>query len=568
MDTLETKEVQTANLTDQVLEDARTPTEGASQLPLWAGAERQEKLSQLVMDSYEALVHRPASWPALNMRLKEKGAKDILFGVEDVIKARGPGAVRALLTAGPPAVDADTVWSLHQPLLSLLLFILSGANDIHKKLIKVPDLKADICKALALGAPTKVKTPGPKPEAVHAVKKLKRLTRVPPAGIPGEDAPAKAKVIKRLIVRKPGEKRALDQAAEEARRSAAAGGAAFPFGSSEGPLAKKRKIEGDAETTIAAQGGQPNSAQLGRLPSTEFSLEPLLKKSGRVKKLKPAKLLESGVRSKKSSAKDTGSPKKARAKKGPGEAAQHGGPSWGVDLAERGLTFPAEQTQQEYLEDAEIAALVQALRARGARDVRAREEGEMADLDERVAVLEVQQRGLAAELVHLRAQREGLRDQRLGAAGEQDGGEPVRAARQKCLQAIVDLLEVLPAVLDLNAVAVFNELERSDAFDASLGALVVKQRAFLQRDWERKNALAAEAKRAGRDAMRKKDNVRQHLGILAASTTDESLEFDAVFSAFQLKLIELRRDMEQKVTLLAEKEKNAKQAWLVYRAAA
>jgi hypothetical protein len=49
---------------------------------------------------------------------------------------------------------------------------------------------------------------------------------------------------------------------------------------------------------------------------------------------------------------------------------------------------------------------------------------------------------------------------------------------------------------------------------------------------------------------------------------DESLEFDAVFSAFQLKLIELRREMEQQVNLLAEKEKDAKQAWLVYRAAA
>jgi hypothetical protein len=46
------------------------------------------------------------------------------------------------------------------------------------------------------------------------------------------------------------------------------------------------------------------------------------------------------------------------------------------------------------------------------------------------------------------------------------------------------------------------------------------------------------------------------------------LEFDAVFSAFQLKLIELRREMERQVNLLAEKEKDAKQAWLVYRAAA
>lgn len=248
-------------------------------------------------------------------------------------------------------------------------------------------------------------------------------------------------MIKRLIVRKPGEKRALEQAAEEARRGAAGGGADAPFGTSEGPFAKKRKSEGGAETATGAQGGQPLSSQLGRFPSTEFSLEPLLKKSGRVKKLKPAKLLEGGVRGKKPSLKDKGSPKKARAKKGSGEAAHHGRPPWDFDAIERGLTtISAEQMQQEYLEDAEIAALVQALRARGARDVRAREEGEMADLDERLAVLEVQQRGLAAELAHLRAQRGGLLQQKLGRAGEQDGGEPVRAARQKCLQAIVDLL--------------------------------------------------------------------------------------------------------------------------------
>lgn len=49
---------------------------------------------------------------------------------------------------------------------------------------------------------------------------------------------------------------------------------------------------------------------------------------------------------------------------------------------------------------------------------------------------------------------------------------------------------------------------------------------------------------------------------------DEAAECNVVFSAFQLKLIELRREMERKVNMLAEKEKLAKQAWLVYRAAA
>jgi hypothetical protein len=67
-------------------------------------------------------------------------------------------------------------------------------------------------------------------------------------------------------------------------------------------------------------------------------------------------------------------------------------------------------------------------------------------------------------------------------------------------------------------VDVFNELEHTDAFDTTLGALASKQRAYLQREWDRKNALAAEAKRAELEAMRKKNNVRQHLGILAASS--------------------------------------------------
>jgi hypothetical protein len=50
--------------------------------------------------------------------------------------------------------------------------------------------------------------------------------------------------------------------------------------------------------------------------------------------------------------------------------------------------------------------------------------------------------------------------------------------------------------------------------------------------------------------------------------TDETTECDAIFGAFQLKLIELRQEMERKGKLLVEKENIAKQAWLVYRAAA
>jgi hypothetical protein len=150
----------------------------------WKARSRHQRpfalqLTQLVMASYEDLVHNPAAWRTLNMRLKEKGAKDVLFGVEDVIKARGPANVREILVKTKDRVTADLVWSLHQPLLSLMVFILRGTNDVHKKLVKVPDLKTDICNALELGEPTIVrKTPLAKPDVVHVVKKLKRLSRV------------------------------------------------------------------------------------------------------------------------------------------------------------------------------------------------------------------------------------------------------------------------------------------------------------------------------------------------------------------------------------------------------
>jgi hypothetical protein len=132
------------------------------------------QLEQIIHESFDALLHSPEKWFLLNKRLNKKHGRDVLFGVEDVIKAQGPAVVREKFLQIKPRVDADLVWSLHQPLLSLMLFILRETNDIHKKLIKVPDLKSDICRAMGLGRPTRVKpSPAPKPKLERAVKKLK-----------------------------------------------------------------------------------------------------------------------------------------------------------------------------------------------------------------------------------------------------------------------------------------------------------------------------------------------------------------------------------------------------------
>jgi hypothetical protein len=44
-------------------------------------------------------------------------------------------------------------------------------------------------------------------------------------------------------------------------------------------------------------------------------------------------------------------------------------------------------------------------------------------------------------------------------------------------------------------------------------------------------------------------------------------EHDTVFGAFQLRLIELRREMEGHVALLGDREDVAKRAWLAYKEA-
>lgn len=57
------------------------------------------------------------------------------------------------------------------------------------------------------------------------------------------------------------------------------------------------------------------------------------------------------------------------------------------------------------------------------------------------------------------------------------------------------------------------------------------------------------------------------LSIFLAFPTDDMREHDTVFGAFQLRLIELRREMEGHVALLDDREDVAKRAWLAYKEA-
>jgi hypothetical protein len=256
----------------------------------------------------------------------------------------------------------------------------------------------------------------------------------------GSGGEAVPKVIKRLIIREPGEKRALEKAAEEAAAAANLGGSGPLSGDLvlEGPLAKKRKSESGVGRN-SVDGGSVEGGQLGPFPSgrqpnaVADQLERAHKKSLRVKKKMAPREAEGGSKLKRSS-KDKSSPKK-RPKKGSGEAGELGSARLEGDSG-----YQPGRTREDILEDAQIAALVKALRTRGAREMRVKEELEMAELDERLSELEGQQRGIESELEQLRAQRKVLQQQRLGRVGEQDVAEPIKAAREKCLQAIVELL--------------------------------------------------------------------------------------------------------------------------------
>jgi hypothetical protein len=102
---------------------------------------------------FEDLVAGPPKWSALNWTVNYD--RGLLYALEDVIKSKGVESIRPRLEQLRGSFDADAIWSLNQPLLSLVHFVLTGENDVHKKMIRVKDMKGIICERLGLGAPKK-----------------------------------------------------------------------------------------------------------------------------------------------------------------------------------------------------------------------------------------------------------------------------------------------------------------------------------------------------------------------------------------------------------------------------
>jgi hypothetical protein len=102
---------------------------------------------------FEDLVAGPPNWSALNWTVNYD--RNLLYALEEVIKSKGVESIRPRLEQLRSSFDADAIWSLNQPLLSLVHFVLTGENDVHKKMIRVKDMKGIICARLKLGAPKK-----------------------------------------------------------------------------------------------------------------------------------------------------------------------------------------------------------------------------------------------------------------------------------------------------------------------------------------------------------------------------------------------------------------------------
>lgn len=104
------------------------------------------------------LVSDPPKWSALNWAVNND--RGLLYALEEAVKARGASALRARLEPERARIDADAVWAMNQPLLSVVHFIVTGENDIRKKVVRVKDLKRIICSEMGLGAPSKAALEG------------------------------------------------------------------------------------------------------------------------------------------------------------------------------------------------------------------------------------------------------------------------------------------------------------------------------------------------------------------------------------------------------------------------
>ena len=102
-------------------------------------------MSQLARRNFEALLHDPASWYGLDLLSTPQAC-----AVERLICAHGRARARASLLHQRARITADLINALYRPILSVLLFILDGTNDISDGKLGTLALKRRVCLALGL----------------------------------------------------------------------------------------------------------------------------------------------------------------------------------------------------------------------------------------------------------------------------------------------------------------------------------------------------------------------------------------------------------------------------------
>ncbi|GAQ86919.1 hypothetical protein KFL_003200110 [Klebsormidium nitens] len=108
-------------------------------------AESDEKASHLAWRNFEALLHDPASWYGLDLLSTPQAC-----AVQRLICAHGRERACATLLQQRHRITADLINALYRPILSVLLFILDGTNDISEGKLGTLALKRRVCRALGL----------------------------------------------------------------------------------------------------------------------------------------------------------------------------------------------------------------------------------------------------------------------------------------------------------------------------------------------------------------------------------------------------------------------------------
>ncbi|GAQ79964.1 hypothetical protein KFL_000430060 [Klebsormidium nitens] len=451
----------------------------------------------------EDLVSDPPKWSALNWAVNND--RGLLYAMEEAVKARGAAALRARLERERARLDADAVWAMNQPLLSLVHFIVTGENDVHRKTVRVKELKRIICAKMALGAPTKGaletrvrgETPVPRQQKKEAKKEGKPERRKKRKGM--EDGGMEA-----LATAAETHTQGIKRVRKPAKRSGGTG-----------------RAEGDGNGSDGKTLHQLVAERQNRKRDGKFSAGIRPEEAAWV-------LAEAANQRNKSEGLGSPRGRKGKCANAPRNAARAQGP---VHIGGDG--------EQEAIE-----ALVYSLRARANK----RGRRHVSDADDREG-LESESAGQGTEM-----------------AGEKGGCKGVKEAKERCMWAIMDLLDVLPPELDLNAVEVFKELGATKAFDDSLGYLASKARARARKEWDALKRAAEDARATELEAIAKRRAVGERLGIevAAALHAKDMKEHNAVYSAFQVRLIDLRREMERHVARLEMREGVAKRAWLAY----